>query len=405
MSIMPFAPTRRGFVLGSAALLTVRPARAEASLVLRAEKTDVPVGRATLSAPTFNGLSAGPLIEIEQGKPFSLNIENKLGFDFHFRPQGLRGKAATGTDDPIKPGETRAITITAPDPGSFVYRAGGEGGLNVTETILLSGPLIVRAQQPRIADSEIILALNAFLVPGPDETSEPLRLVTVNGAPGMEMKARPSERVRLRVINLAQEGLATLRVPKETQIIALDGQPCEPFPPFDGALVLAPLGRADVILDMPSEPGAKIELLDHFDPAHVLVAITVEGEHMEDRFLAKQLPDNRSLPKEIPFQSAERFTWKPLESPPEMSVKRGASVIMTFENGTTPHALLLEGQTARLLDALDDGWKPWWHDTILLPPDETQRFAFVPDIPGRYALDLIPLEGNGAPTRALIEVS
>jgi FtsP/CotA-like multicopper oxidase with cupredoxin domain len=401
---MPFAPTRRGFVLGSAALLGVRPAQAEAVLALRAEKTDVPFGQAVLAMPAFNGLSAGPLIEIEQGKPFSLSVENRLGFGFHFRPQGLRGKPVTGADDPIKPGETRRITITPPDAGSFVYRAASEGGLNVTETILLSGPLIVRTQQPRIADGEVILALNAFSVPGPDERSEPLRLVTVNGTPGMDMKARPGERLRLRVVNLAQEGLGALRVPKETEIVALDGQPCEPFPPYDGALVLGPLGRADILIGIPNEAGAKIELLDHFDPAHVLVSIAVEGERMGERFLAKQLPDNRSLPKEIPFQKAERFTWKALETPPEMKIKRGASVIMTFENGSTPHALLLEGQTARLLDALDDGWKPWWHDTILAPSGETQRFAFVPDIAGHFALDLIPLEGTGAPMRAVLDV-
>ncbi|BCJ90728.1 multicopper oxidase [Terrihabitans soli] len=404
---MTFSPalTRRGFVLGAAALYAARPAHAQAPLVLRAEKADLPLGQATLSTPAFNTLSAGPLIEIEQGKPFALKIENRLDFEFHFRPQGLRGKAVEGAIEAIKPGETRDITITPPDAGSFVYRAGSEGGLNITQTILLAGPLIVRAEQPRIADSEIILALNAFTVPGADETSGALRIVTVNGSPGLEATARPGERIRLRVVNLAQEGLGALRVPKEAQIVALDGQPCEPFPPFDGALVVGPLGRADLLIDAPNASGTKLELVDHFDPAHVLVSIAIAGDKMGDRFLAKQLPDNRGLPKEMPFQRAERFTWKPLEAPPDMSVKRGASVIVTFENNTTPHALLLEGHSARLLDAMDDGWKPWWNDSILLPPDETQRFAFVPDAPGRFALDLIPLEGNGAPTRAIIDVA
>lgn len=399
------AATRRGFILGSAALFAVRPACAGAPLVLRAEKAELPLGDATLTTPAFNASGAGPLIEIDQGKAFAVSVENTLDFEFHFRAQGLRGKAVQGADDPIRPGETRAITITPPDAGSFVYRAGREGGLSVIETILLAGPMVVRAQQPRIADSEIVLALNAFQVPGAADHSESLRLVTVNGAPGMSIKARPGERLRLRVVNLAQEGLGALRLPKEAQIIALDGQPCEPFPPFDGALVVGPLGRADVVIDMPPEAGAKVDLIDHFDPAHVLVSIAIEGERVAERFLAKQLPDNRSLPKEIPLQRAQRFTWKSLESPPEMKVKRGTSVVLTFENATTPHALLLEGQTARLLDTMDDGWKPWWHDTILLPPDEIQRFAFVPDVPGRFALDLVPLEGNGAPTRAWIEVS
>jgi FtsP/CotA-like multicopper oxidase with cupredoxin domain len=401
---LPLAPTRRGFVLGSAALFTVLPARAEA-LVLRAAKTDLPFGKTALTAPAFNDSSAGPLIEIDQGKPFALRVENALEFDFHFRPQGLRGKAVQGAGDPIKPGETRDIIITPRDAGTFVYRAGRDGGLNSHETILLSGPLIVRAQQPRIADGEIILALNSFALPGDTPSSPPQSVVTVNGLPRMDIRARPGERLRLRVVNLAQESLGSLRVPDTAQIIALDGQPCEPFPPFDGALVLGPLARADIVIDMPNDGAAKVQLFDHFDPAHVLVSIAVEGEKMAERFLAKQLPDNRSIPKEIPFRAAERFTWKPLETPPEMNVKSGTSVIVTFENNATPHALLLEGQTARLLDTMDDGWKPWWHDTILLPPDEIQRFAFLPDVKGRFALDLIPLEGNGAPTRGYLEVS
>ncbi len=399
------AVTRRGFVAGSAAIFAVRPVRADTAFTLRAEMADLPLGKAVIAMPAFNASGAGPLIEIERGKAFALSVENKLDFEMHFRPQGLRGKAITGNETSIQPGETRVITVTPPDAGSFVYSARREGGHNYTDAILLAGPLIVRGEQPRIADGEIVLALNAFAAPGATSDSEPLRLVTVNGATGIDMKARPRERLRLRVVNLAQEGLGALSVPKEALIVALDGQPCEPFPPFDGTLVLAPLGRADMLIDMPPDAGAKVDLLDPFDPAHVLVSIAVEGEQIGDRFLAKQLPDNRSLPKQIPFQRAARFTWKPLEQPPEMKAKRGASVIMTIENDSTPRALLLEGQTARLLDALDDGWKPWWQDTILLPPEETQRFAFLPDTAGRFALDLVPLEGSGSPTRAWIEVT
>jgi FtsP/CotA-like multicopper oxidase with cupredoxin domain len=397
-------PTRRGFVIGSAALVAAQPALAVAPLLLRAAKTDLPLGKATLSLPAFNDSAAGPLIEIEQGKPFALKVENALDFEFQFQAQGLRGKAVQGADDPIKPGETREITITPPDAGSFAYSAGSEGGLHSTKTILLAGPLIARAQQPRIADADIILALNAFAVPGETQSSEPLRVVTVNGGQGMEIKARPGERLRVRVINLAQEGIGAIDVPKDAQIVSLDGQPCEPFPPFDGAVVVGPLGRADVLIDMPLDADAKLDLTDHFDSSHVLVSIKTEGERVADRFLAKQLPDNRALPKEIPFKSAERFTWKPLETPPDIKVKRGTSVIVTFENNATPHALLLEGHTVRLLDAMDDGWKPWWQDSILLPPDEIQRFAFVPDVKGRFAVDLVPLEGNGAPTRGFIDV-
>ena len=40
-----------------------------------------------------------------------------------------------------------------------------------------------------------------------------------------------------------------------------------------------------------------------------------------------------------------------------------------------------------LLDALDDGWKPFWLDTILCLPRQTTRVAFVADNPGKWLLD------------------
>ena len=44
--------------------------------------------------------------------------------------------------------------------------------------------------------------------------------------------------------------------------MALDGQPAEPFPARNGALVLAPGGRADVFIDAHRAAG-----LDIADPA------------------------------------------------------------------------------------------------------------------------------------------
>ena len=44
----------------------------------------------------------------------------------------------------------------------------------------------------------------------------------------------------------------------------------------------------------------------------------------------------------------------------------------------------LHGHHVRLLDALDDGWKPFWLDTILAPPQRTTRVAFVADNRGKW---------------------
>jgi FtsP/CotA-like multicopper oxidase with cupredoxin domain len=310
-------------------------------------------------------------------------------------------------DTPIKPGETREITITPPDAGTFVYRAGGEGGLNAPRTLLLAGPLIVSTDQQRIADREVILGVNTLVIPDAAGSKPPRRVATVNGGRGITLAARPEERLRLRLINLAQETVNGVRLPKGTQVAAIDGQPCDPFPPFDNVMFLPPLGRGDILLDIPKDAAAPLVITDALDAAQTIVTISPGGNAMAERYLAAALPDNHHLPKEIPLESAERAVWEPAEAAndPLIRVKSGGSAMFAFKNSATPHALTVEGHTARLLDALDDGWKPWWNDTLLVHPNETARLAFVAETPGRYAVDMIPLEGNGAPARAWIEVT
>jgi FtsP/CotA-like multicopper oxidase with cupredoxin domain len=73
---------------------------------------------------------------------------------------------------------------------------------------------------------------------------------------------------------------------------------------------------------------------------------------------------------------------------PLFSVKRGRTVMLAFANRTTfAHAMHVHGHHFRLLDRLDDGWKPFWLDTVLVPPQQTWRIAFVADNPGKWMID------------------
>ena len=70
--------------------------------------------------------------------------------------------------------------------------------------------------------------------------------------------------------------------------------------------------------------------------------------------------------------------------PPLFSVKRGRAVVMAFPNQTDfAHAVHLHGHHVRLLDNLDDGWKPFWLDTVMVGARRTTRVAFVADNPGQ----------------------
>ena len=44
----------------------------------------------------------------------------------------------------------------------------------------------------------------------------------------------------------------------DVQVMALDGQPAEPFPARNGAVVLAPGGRGDVFIDASAGGGAVV---------------------------------------------------------------------------------------------------------------------------------------------------
>ena len=52
----------------------------------------------------------------------------------------------------------------------------------------------------------------------------------------------------------------------------------------------------------------------------------------------------------------------------------------------------LHGHVFRLLHALDDGWEPYWLDTIQLAEDKTVRIAFQTDNPGRWLVSSTVLE-------------
>jgi FtsP/CotA-like multicopper oxidase with cupredoxin domain len=114
------------------------------------------------------------------------------------------------------------------------------------------------------------------------------------------------------------------------------------------------------------------------------------------------LPDN-SLPQKIELAGAQRveltIPGKPIGAdfgPPLFSVKRGRAVVLALANrGATAATVHVHGHSARLLDRMDDGWKPFWLDTVLVPARETARIAFVADNPGKWLIEGRALDQPG----------
>ena len=54
-----------------------------------------------------------------------------------------------------------------------------------------------------------------------------------------------------------------------------------------------------------------------------------------------------------------------------------------------PTVFHLHGHHFRLLDRLDDGWKPFWLDTLAIEPGQTQRIAFAAEYAGRWLIESV----------------
>jgi FtsP/CotA-like multicopper oxidase with cupredoxin domain len=112
---------------------------------------------------------------------------------------------------------------------------------------------------PAAVDREHVLIFDDWpMAEGkPEDHAAGLSQIMANGAPAPELTVRANERVRLRLINAARARVIALRLDRHAaNVMALDGQPTEPFRARDARVVLAPGNTADVFVDATLEPGA-----------------------------------------------------------------------------------------------------------------------------------------------------
>jgi len=185
-------------------------------------------------------------------------------------------------------------------------------------------------------------------------------------------------------------------------VMAIDGRPAEPYLTRIGAMRLGPGNRVDMFLDAILEPGtrAPIEISsgqnDFAPAAHLVYA---EGPPARPAPLAEPAPlPSYGLPVRMDFRGALKLDLPlpiaaPADRAPLFRIARGRVAMLALRNGSTvAQSVHLHGHTFRLLDRLDDGWKPFWLDTLLVGPGETERIAFVADNPGSWRLACAALD-------------
>jgi len=243
------------------------------------------------------------------------------------------------------------------------------------------------------------------LAPGTDP-KDAMPVYTVNGQRALDIPARARERLRLRFINGFQRNVIAIKIENtDVQVMALDGQPSEPFLARNGALVLAPGGRADAFIDAAMAPGgvSSILLHDGTEARPIARLVGSKGPPLRNAMLAASAPlPSNGLPDRMDLKSALRVDL-PLSgaqagwvapatftasAAPAFRAKAGRIVVLALTNRADKATVFhLHGHHFRLLDRLDDGWKPFWLDTLAVEPGQTQRVAFAADTAGRWLME------------------
>lgn len=347
----------------------------------------------------FDAATPGPLLRIRQGEELKVRLTNGLQDPTSIHWHGVRLPSAIDNAARSAPGESFDCRFTPPDAGTFFYHApqdpthpSGRG---------LYGAFIVDERTPPSVDRDVVLILDDWRL-SPDGTiGREGNTLTANGAPVFDIAVKANERVRLRLINAAFGRVIALRIDRHhATVMAIDGHPAQPFPANGGRVVLGPGNRIDLFVDMTMKPGeaAPIVAESHRDKTVArFVYETGDPARPAVRDDPPPLPDN-PLPAKLDLANALRIDVPveadamTAESKPLFSAQRGRTVVLALDNRIQrAQSLHLHGHAFRLLDRLDDGWKPFWLDTLLLPPQRTPpeiwRIAFLADNPGRRALD------------------
>jgi FtsP/CotA-like multicopper oxidase with cupredoxin domain len=459
----PFAATRRQLLagLGSSALVPALPARAQdpkpgeagkpapesptRTLVAAPAKVRLrPAPAAESEIWAFDGATPGPALRIKQGETLKLKLENRTAAPLSLHWQGLRGEASQdgvgGFSQPsIAPGESYEYRLTPQDSGTILYRPLVVGGSSEPAGRGLSGLLIVEEREPPAVDLDLPVLVGDWLI-GDDQAIQPFDLksmssaaagrlgswLTVNGKPPPQpIRLPPGSRVRLRLANGCNARIMRLRFDgTKAAVISVDGQPTETFEPVHAQLPFAPGTRYDVVLDLPIESGASVNVTALIGPGLPLVRIVTEGAAKVPPAARPALKLNPALPAAVRMQDALRpemliegggkltpdrvldFAGLDLARPwlvnggtgtkdgkPLFSVKRGTPIVMAIDNRTAfIQPMHVHGHAFRLLHPLDDGWENYFLDTVQIPEGKKRHIAFIAENPGRWLISSTVLE-------------
>jgi FtsP/CotA-like multicopper oxidase with cupredoxin domain len=408
--------------LGAVALAPLAPAaglaqglaQARPALTLRASAESVALRPNAAATPIW--ALQGPELGFGRGETAAIAFANELPVPALLDIRGLDGaptaEPLTGRA-PLAAGAKETLQLPLRHAGTYLCGLGllGDGQARPSQ----ARALVVRESQPIAVDRDEVVLIEDWrlradgtaVAPGMDPAdSTPVQ--TINGRASLDLSGRINERLRLRLVNACQRSVIAVKLDGiEVRVMALDGQPAEPFQARNGALVIAPGGRVDVFIDVTGAAGTSYPILLHDGRnARTIGKLTVANEppaRPSPLPPAPPLPSN-GLPAQLDLKGASRVDLAlggpPAEwttpasfsksSAPALRAKTGRTVVLALTNRADIATVFhLRGHHFRLLDRLDDGWKPFWLDTLAIEPGQTQRIAFSAEHPGRYLIESV----------------
>jgi FtsP/CotA-like multicopper oxidase with cupredoxin domain len=415
-----FRPDRREVLLaglGASAAVSGLPALAATDapqrLTLRAAVSPI---KLRSNQPDFKTWSLQALPPAGPLRPRALEVafQNDLPVPATLDWRGIDGAAAAeplAAQPPIAAGSKADFAIALRRPGTLLCELRPLGDTSPQPCRPLA--LVVEESAPPTADRDEVLLIEDWRLradgtavvagsdPGPAEA-----VFTVNGQLAADINVRSGQRLRLRLISGCQRAAIAVKIEgAEVRVMALDGAPAEPFMARNGAIVLAPGGRADVLVDVAATAGASSPILLHDGKeARQIGRLATSAEpplRQSPLPPASALPAG-SLPAQLDMKAALRVElplagpdWTPAHSftassTPAFQAKAGRTAVLALANrAATTTVFHLHGHHFRLLDRLDDGWKPFWLDTLAIEPGQTQRVAFSAEYTGRWLLESV----------------
>lgn len=414
----------------------------------------------------YDGQVPGPILRLPQGGRLEVDLLNRLPEDTTIHWHGLRlPNAMDGvpgvTQPPVAPEQRFRYAFDLKDAGTFWYHPHANSSEQVGRG--LAGVLIVEEAEPPHVDREELWVLDDWRL---DEDAQVLpfggnmhdaahagrigNTVTLNGAIPASWPVRSGERVRLRLVNVANARTFGLRFEgHDPQIVATDGQPCPPHAPAGGVVTLGAGGRCDLILDLGGEPGSRFRLVDeHYarfayelleiayaetaplraSPLDASIALPANPLPQPDltaagglevvlaggamgglaaATLAGERLSLRELARRGKVWALNGQVHAGHDDPPLFRLDRGRSYRLRIANDSSfEHPMHLHGHHLKLLGR--DGRAAetqTWHDTLLVAPGETVETALVAEAPGRWMFHCHVLEHQLAGMMATVEVA